>query len=166
MVYTLQEATKYRESFFGLYTELEQWHEDQIDEVKENGFLRSPLGRIRHLPLIHSPNYEARSKDERRAINSKTQGTLSDMCIYAASLIEADPEIHEDDFNVRGSTHDSLYGYVREDGAKELVSAAAKIAGNLPLRSEFGWKHQIPFPVDGSLGTTMGNLEEFQLLVA
>mgnify|MGYP005849423281 CR=1 FL=1 len=72
---TYPEAEKIRNDFFALYPGLTAYHERQREIVKFAAMVRSPLGRIRHLPTIRSWDRAVRSKAERQAINCVTEDT-------------------------------------------------------------------------------------------
>ena len=53
------------------------FHDRQKNLVNLHEEVRSPLGRIRHLPTIRSKDQEVKSKAERQAINSPIQIAVS-----------------------------------------------------------------------------------------
>jgi len=92
---TMDQSYTFRENFFDMYPVLPDWHEEYVNMAHDYGYVRSPLGRIRHLPLIQSSDWGVRSKQERQAINSPIQATLSDMALM--TMIEVDrqyPDLH------------------------------------------------------------------------
>lgn len=147
---TDQQAYDQREAFFQLYDRLPGWHTSAIAGARKYKSIRSPLGRIRHLPLIDSSNYTSRSKAERQAINSPIQATLSDMVQLAMVLI--DREFGDSPIQMFLMTHDSLALYVPEDDALEWARRIKDIMENLPLAKDFGWKPKLRFPADAQLG--------------
>jgi DNA polymerase I-like protein with 3'-5' exonuclease and polymerase domains len=58
VIMTLEEATKRRDGFFAKYSRLLEWHAESKAFAHARGFIRSPLGRVRHLPLINSKDRE------------------------------------------------------------------------------------------------------------
>ncbi len=160
---TLEEATKDREAFFQTYPGLLTWHSKYRNLVHKQGFVRSPLGRIRHLPHIYSSDREIRAKAERQAINSPVQATGSDLPLLAAGLWEAEPENQKTEVEIVGGTHDSLYGYVPEDGAVERLAPLKHLMENLPVTELFGWKPQLSFPVDMEIGPTLADLKKVKI---
>ena len=161
---SLAEAEAFKDGFFDSYPGLIDWHERQVRLAKRDKFVRSPLGRVRHLPLIDSPDSETRHKAERNAINSPVQATLSDLCIWSAHQLELATDLTDERvFHCVGSTHDALYGYARESDAVERVREAARIMASLPLRDTFGWDHQLDFPVEAELGENWGDMRELSL---
>jgi DNA polymerase I-like protein with 3'-5' exonuclease and polymerase domains len=147
VVMTMEEAENAHKAFFDLYPRLLTWHAKSIQHARQHLMVRSPLGRIRHLPLIRSNDSATRSYAERQAINSPVQGTLSDLCLWAIAEIEREMGQTEE-VQVIGMTHDAAYGYVRADKAPELMYRVKTIMSTLPIKETFGWDHQIPFPVD------------------
>ena len=158
---TEEEAFEAREAFFALYPELIPWHNASIGFAKNHQHIRSPLGRVRHLPLINTSDSAVRSHAERQAINSPIQSCLSDMCLWSIGLL--DKEYGKfDELQLIGMTHDSVYGYVDETCAEQWVGRVANVMENLPFE-ELGWNPQLSFPVDTELGSNLANLKKVQL---
>ena len=147
---TLTQATDFSNAFFKEYPQLVTWHENSVKTAKKYGHVRSPLGRVRHLPLINSDDYGLRSQQERQCINSPIQCTLSDLGLLASSiLLERYPDLWLFLF-----THDELGFYV-PDTEVELWSARIKeVMENLPLKELFGWDHQLTFVADSEYSVT------------
>jgi len=165
---TLDEAKAIHAAFFALYYKLKPWHTRYRHLAHVDGQVRNPLGRLRHLPLIKSSDQEVVSRAERQAINSPIQGGLSDMCLWSVALAERYITPHAP-LQIIGATHDNIYGYVPE---KEAVSILAELIGimehlpfhELPEASEWGRRPvRLPFPVEVSVGPTMGDLEVLDL---
>lgn len=156
---TDQEAHNQREAFFELYPGLIVWHKTYQAHARRWGQVRSPLGRVRHLPLINSPDRMASSKAERQAINSPVQATLSDLTMY--TLVEFRKKYgNPDGCKFCLTTHDSLTAYMKDDEVDTWLPRVAHIMENLPLEKVFGWKPQIPFTVDAEVGTNFDNVVE------
>ena len=156
---TLEQATQFRESFFDMYPRLAEWHIETVQFAKRNKFVRSPLGRIRHLPLIDSSDMNTRSKQERQAINSPIQSTLSDLGLLAiAELNRLYPDLW-----VFGFTHDAVSAYIPENEVEAWAWRIKDVMENLPLKEKFGWDAALKFAVDVEVGDTMATLEEFKL---
>lgn len=151
------EAGAFRNGFFDTYPGLPTYHKEYKAFARRHGYVRSPLGRIRHLPLINSPRREEVSKAERQAINSPIQSTLSDLLIWSVS------DSVKDGWNQEapcfGVCHDAGYRYVLEDRVEEHVKRAVHGMENLNL-SKMGWTPQLQFTADAKVGPDMGNLVE------
>jgi len=106
---TEQEAAKIRNDFFTLYSGLTKYHDRQKKMVHLQEMVRSPLGRIRHLPMVKSWDNAVQSRAERQAINSPIQSCLSDMMLWAITLIEQE---YGQEVDIVGTVHDNLIAYV------------------------------------------------------
>jgi DNA polymerase I-like protein with 3'-5' exonuclease and polymerase domains len=144
---TLEQAEQARNEFFDLYSKLNDWHTDYKSFAKRWGHVRSPLGRVRHLPLITSRDRQAASKAGRNAVNSPVQSCLSDMMQYAMVLMDREYP----DLQMFLMTHDSIAIYVPTDEATIWAKRLKGIMDNLPLKKEFGWDHQLPFVADAEV---------------
>lgn len=72
-------AKKYIENYFIKYPKIKDFMEKNISYAKENGFVKSYFGRIRHIPEIKSSNKTVVKFGERVAMNMPLQGTASDI---------------------------------------------------------------------------------------
>lgn len=158
---TLEKAAEFRTGFFDTYPGLVSYHKWSKNSAKENGWVRGPLGRLRHLPLIDSPFSDVRSKAERQAINSPVQGTLSDMLLWSIALERAAGLA--DTCPCFGAIHDAVYNYVPEDKAEEYAVQHLDIMQNLPF-NKLDWEPQLFFNADAKLGPNMAQLKKFEPL--
>jgi DNA polymerase I-like protein with 3'-5' exonuclease and polymerase domains len=157
---TSAQAREYLSGFFDLYPNLRGYHDRQRAFAREHGFVISPLGRIRHLPLIRSSDQYTRGREERRAINSPIQSTLSDLCVWSVARIE---EELGDEAGIVGMIHDQLHGYVDIDKAETLIPQIGQIMEELPYTEVFDWEPELSFPTDGTWGPTLGDMAKFKL---
>jgi DNA polymerase I-like protein with 3'-5' exonuclease and polymerase domains len=160
VVLSLAEAQELRDTFlFEQWTGLPRFHERMRTLVREQGWVRSPLGRIRHLPMIRSRDPEVRSRAERQAINSPIQSGLNDMMLMAIARIEAELG---DQVAIAIMTHDSVSGYVDEGRAEELIPQVQEIMATLPLH-ELGWQPELVFTAEGKLGPNLAQMKKLKL---
>lgn len=145
----IEEAHNQRVAFFELYSRLLEWHNEYKALARKCGFVRSPLGRVRHLPLITSSDREARSKAERQSINSPVQSCLSDM--MQMSMVAIDRE-YGDQVEMFLMTHDSVAMYIPLGEEVQWAKRCKAIMENLPLEKDFGWRSPLRFPVDAEVG--------------
>lgn len=158
---TLEKATHQRDTFFELYPGLPVYHTRYKNIASRLGYVQSPLGRVRHLPLINSRDREARSKAERQAINSVIQATLSDLA--QLTLVEFKKSYGTPDgCRFCMTTHDSLTAYVREDEVELWGHRVKDLMENLPLQKLFGWKPQLTFTADWEMGPNMADMVEMK----
>lgn len=155
----LEEAAKFRNGFFETYHKLPVYHKDYKAFAKKNGYVVSPLGRMRHLPLINSVKGDVRATAERQSINSPVQGCLSDMLIWAISIshqrgwFESSPCF--------GAIHDAKYTYIPEDNHEFYIERELEVMESLPFE-KVGWKPQLVFTADAKFGKTMADLKEYE----
>lgn len=142
---TEEEALQARNVFFELFPRLLEWHEECKNIARMYGSIRSPLGRIRHLPLINSKDKGARAQAERQAVNSCIQATLSDLCQLA--MIELD-KLYGEQLHIFLMCHDSLSFYLKSGEELEWAKRVKFSMEGLPITELFGWKPPITFTVD------------------
>ncbi len=76
---SIAEAKKYITNYKTRYSGMNDYLENTKEKAKEDGFVRTLYGRIRHIPELRSPNYNIRSFGERAASNAPIQGTAADI---------------------------------------------------------------------------------------
>lgn len=162
--FSLSQAQEYYDQFFDLYPGISAYHEFQKKWVKKHKSVRSPLGRIRHLPLIDSPRKDIRAQQERRSVNAPTQSTLSDMMLWSFAECEVQMSEAYDQGWIQpfSAIHDAGYDYLLEDKAEELIKQQVEIMENLPFH-KVGWSPSLTFKADAKLGPNMGDMEELKL---
>jgi DNA polymerase I-like protein with 3'-5' exonuclease and polymerase domains len=154
---TLHAAELFRNGFFETYPGLLTYHSEYKNRAKRFGCVYSPLGRIRHLPMISSPNRMERSKAERQAINSPVQSTLSDMLVWSVALEhKAGLSITAPCF---GACHDAAYNYVPENRSIQVARDHVEVMENLPFHL-VGWSPQLKFVADAKIGPNMADLDK------
>lgn len=166
---TADESKVYRANFFKQYNGLPRWHEQVRQLAHMQGFVTSPLGRVRRLPDIFSKDRGKSAEAERQAINSPVQGMGSDILLLAlAELMQTTPirnKKHECDltrFDCMGTVHDAGLFEVDEDYLEEFIPKAKAIFQKpKALRTVFGFKPPIPIVADVSIGDSWG--EEIEL---
>lgn len=147
---TLDEAQRFRERFFGMFDELLPWFDRQRHEVRENGYVVSPIGRRRRLPAIYSDDEYERWEAERQAINSPVQSFASDLTLWGFT------KLHEAGLNFVqpvGLVHDALLAYVREDRLREGVEAIRETMLDVRgLEQDLGCRVTVPLKVEVKVG--------------
>lgn len=155
-----KQAEEFRTGFFNTYPGLLTYHDQYKRYARRHGRVYSPLGRVRHLPLINSRFSDIRSKAERQAINSPVQGTLSDMMLWAIAIE------HQlgwmDDAPCFGSIHDAGYNYIPEDNHVHYARRVVEVMENLPFE-RIGWAPQLKFTADAKVGPNMADLKKLKL---
>jgi DNA polymerase I-like protein with 3'-5' exonuclease and polymerase domains len=160
IVFTEEEAQQIQNAFFRLYSALRGWHGANRQYVRDNGFVRSLDGRVRHLPSVNSDDEAIASGAERMAINSPVQGFGSDLGLIALRIL-----VDTVSFSlVRpiGFIHDAIVCLVPEAKAKEAAAAVKQVMENLPLRKMFGLQLPVPIVADASVGHTLADTIEIK----
>ena len=82
--------------------------DDTVEYARENGYVKTLLGRRRNLRDINSKNGLSRSNAERMAINTPIQGTAADMIKIA--MINIQKQLEEDQYKSKMilQVHDEL----------------------------------------------------------
>ena len=157
---SIKECEDFQTAFFKEYPRIQAWQQESKDYAHEHMGIRSPLGRIRHLPLINSRDRKLMASAERMSVNSPIQCTLSDFGLLAAA------ELHEryPDLWLFNFVHDELAFYVPEDHVQGWAIKIAEVMENLPIEELFGWKMQLQMTVDAEYSVTnMAECKEMEL---
>jgi DNA polymerase-1 len=154
------EAQAFRRAFFDEFPDLVVWHARQRKLAHTYGRVESPMGRVRHLPDIYSPDRGVQSEAERQAINSPVQAFASDMC--ALSLVILAKKFRS--LGIRaypiGTVHDAVNWEIHEDDLCMALPQIKYTMENLPLEQLFGVYVDVPIVADCKLGTRWGQAKE------
>ncbi|QWS69855.1 DNA polymerase I [Vibrio phage vB_VpS_PG28] len=162
VILTGKQAKDTRNNFFDTYSGLPAWHESCVQQARATGCIRSPLGRIRHLPMIHARDSSLRSQAERQSINSGIQSTLSDMLILA--MAEFNKKYGRvDECRFWAMIHDAILCYVKIEHLDYWVATIQEIMENLPLQEYFGWETNVDFLADAEYSTeNLASMKEWK----
>lgn len=158
--FTEDEAQAIRRAFFEQFSGLQSWHARQRRLVNNNRRVQNPIGRVRHLPDIDSPEMFVRGEAERQAINSPVQSFGSDLCML--SLIEIDRKFKAEQvaaFTI-GTVHDALMFEVRDDHVGLAMPIIKDTMEHLPLEKKFGCYLDVPIIADIKVGSHWGDAKE------
>jgi len=152
---TLEEAEAARNLFFKGYPKLIPWHNRQRRLAHRYKAVRSPLGRLRHLPDITSADEMVRQEAERQAINSPVQSTASDLML--ASLVQLHKILPQKHIKIVGTVHDSLLFEVNEDYVDKYAPVVKEVMEDLDrVKHTFGADITVPIIVDIEYGSHWG----------
>lgn len=155
------EAMAARKAYFDLYPKLLPWHARQRRLVNEYGRVQSPLGRVRHLPDIYSPDQGVRAEAERQAINSPVQGFASDMAVL--SMVEINRQFRQKNIagNCLGLVHDAINYEIRDDHLPRALPIIKDVMEDMDLvYKRFGAVVDIPIVADVAVGRWWGEKKE------
>jgi DNA polymerase I-like protein with 3'-5' exonuclease and polymerase domains len=158
-----EESRAFREAFFGQFPMLLRWHARQRQLVSKYKRVESPLGRVRHLPDIDSPNQGVRSEAERQAINSPVQSFASDMALLSMVRITREFQRRGMRAHPIGTVHDAINWEVPEHEMAEALPLIKDGMENLPLRQQFGVNLDVPIVADLKAGFRWGGATELSV---
>ena len=131
----------YKKEFAGI----NQYMDDTINFARENGFVKTLMGRKRWLKDINSSNFTVRGFAERNAINSPIQGTAADMIKLAMIKIHHAMKKEKLQSKMLLQVHDELvFDALREelDILKPLIlenmKSALILPNDVPVEAELG----------------------------
>ncbi|MBI5827746.1 MAG: DNA polymerase I [Deltaproteobacteria bacterium] len=76
---TVNEATRYIESYFSHYGKVKEFIDATVEEARRRGYTTTMFGRRRFIPELKSPVEQTVRLGHRLAINTPIQGTAADM---------------------------------------------------------------------------------------
>lgn len=82
------EAKEMTQAYFARFPSVRAYIHKVIEEGREQGYVRTILGRRRYMPALRSSNYMLRSAAEREATNAPLQGSAADIMKLAMVRIE------------------------------------------------------------------------------
>lgn len=155
-----EEAQAFRIAFFAEFPDLLPWHARQRKLAHAYGRVETPMGRVRHLPDIYSPDRGVMAEAERQAINSPVQGFASDMC--ALSMVILAKEFREQGIPAYpiGTVHDAVNWEVESRAVTVALPRIKYVMENLPLADLFNIEVDIPIVADCKVGTRWGGASE------
>jgi uracil-DNA glycosylase family 4 len=148
---TMAEAEVSREKYFAMFPDLLKWHERQRRMVHTHQQVHSPLGRVRHLPDVMSPENSVRMEAERQAINSPVQSCASDLTLFA--MIQIQKFLKPSEAAMVMTLHDGIGFEIREDKVDYYAPRIKEAMENLPIQRTFGTRLSVPIVAEVEWGT-------------
>lgn len=154
------EAQAFRKAFFDMFPGLLPWHAAMRRFAHKFGYVVSPIGRVRHLPDIHSHDAGVAHEAERQAINSPVQGFASDMALWSMVRIKHEFEKRRLVATPIGAVHDAVNLEIPADEMAEALPIIKHVMENLPLERYFGVEMNVPIIADVKAGARWGGATE------
>ena len=136
-------AAEYIQSYLARYPGVRDYLEQTKQSARENGYVETMFGRIRHIPEISSKNKNLQAFGERVAMNTPIQGAAADLIKLA--MIRTDEMLRDAGLKARLilQIHDELIIEAPTDEAeraKEILRTAMQGAAELkvPLQVDIG----------------------------
>ena len=150
------EAEAVRRGFFNDYPELLSWHDRQRRLARKHGRVQNPIGRIRHLPDIHSKDRAVQGEAERQAINSPVQSFASDLMLLA--LIRLHEMMPPQEAVIVGTVHDSILSEIRDDVVPLWKKTIKEVMEDMThVKRKFGTEVTVPIVADIEVGSHWGD---------
>ncbi len=161
---SLDKVQDFVQRYYALFPRIQKWRDRTVKEAHENGFVRTPLGRIR---------WVTRDTKYNRIINFPVQGTASDG--FKMSLIEMHERLEDLDAKIVHVIHDEVIVEARENQAEDvsgivkrcMEDAMNKLIPNVPfkvkpeIRSAWGMPKNLDSATGGKTGR--GIIRDLQL---
>ena len=144
---SVNRAQAYIDKYLAEFSGIADYMERIKQQAKNDGFVRTSLGRIRYIRELSSSNYNIRSFGERAALNTPIQGTAAD--IIKLAMIKVDEELKKQQLESKLilQVHDELI----VDAVKE---EADKVAELLKYTMEHVAELKVPLVANVSQGKT------------
>ena len=123
------------DAYLARYRGVRRFLDETIEAAREQGFVRTHLGRRRYLPDLRSRNRTLRNAAERMAVNSVIQGTAADLIKKAMVAVDAAVSAERLPAQMILQVHDELVFEVPEAEVQRVGSRVRELMeGVLPLR--------------------------------
>jgi len=156
--FTEREAQRIRVGFFQKYRSLAPWHNAMRQFATDHKMVRSYTGRIRHLPMIDSPEEYIQQEAGRQSINSPVQETGSSLGVMALGRI--DEEVDPEALLPVGFIHDAVVAYVKKEYLDWGLRTLKEYMQTTPMKDWFGRELKTPIVADVGFGLNLGEIHE------
>jgi len=145
------QATSFIENYFKMYSSVNSFIQNTIQNAEQTGFIQTILGRKRPILNINSKNKVEKSAAERIAINSPVQGSAADIVKKAMCDISEELEKTESPARLLLQVHDELIFECPDD--EKIISKTIEIIKN---KMENCIKLNVPLRVSVEYGKNWG----------
>jgi len=122
------EAREIIENYFEEFPTIRSYMDSNIQFAKENGYVKTIMGRRRYLRDINSGNQTVRGFAERNAINAPIQGSAAD--VIKIAMINIQKELKGMRSKMLMQVHDELVFDAHKDELKELELIVRELMEN------------------------------------
>ena len=141
-------ARDFLKEFHKAFPDLESFIEQSKESARKNGYIETLFGRRRYLPNINSSDKKQSAADERKAVNSRIQGSASDLVKLTMLKLDQALDKTKIDAEILLQIHDELIFQVRNDDeslndfirllVREMNSCGSVIKTKLPIKVKKG----------------------------
>ena len=151
--FTPDEGQKFIDNYFSKYPGIRDYLDSVKRQVREDGYVATPLGRRRYIPEINASNFNVRQGAERAAVNMPIQGGAAD--IMKLAMIKVHKRLGESGLRTRLllQVHDELMFEAPMGELDAVTNLVTEEMSNAMAMS-------VPLKVDVKTGPNWGDLEQ------
>ncbi len=138
---SVKEADRYIKDYLHLYSGIDRYMREVVEQAKRDGYVTTLFGRRRYLPELSSSNKNLRAFGERVARNMPIQGTAAD--IIKIAMIRVFRRLRQEQLQARLilQVHDELIVEAPEQEAAQVAALLSEemeraVSLSLPLTAE------------------------------
>ena len=142
-----KEADRYIKDYLKLYSGIDDYMKNTVEQAKTVGYVTTMFGRRRYLPELASSNHTLRAFGERVARNMPIQGTAAD--IIKIAMIKVYDRLRKENMKARLilQVHDELIVEAPEEEAEKAAKLISEEMQNAVQLS-------VPLTADAGIGKT------------
>ena len=142
-----KEADRYIKDYLKLYSGIDDYMKNTVEQAKTVGYVTTMFGRRRYLPELASSNHNLRAFGERVARNMPIQGTAAD--IIKIAMIKVYDRLRKENMKARLilQVHDELIVEAPEEEAEKAAKLISEEMQNAVQLS-------VPLTADAGIGKT------------
>ncbi|MFN2260995.1 MAG: DNA polymerase I [Psychroflexus sp.] len=144
------ESKELIETYYKTYPKLRDFIDEQVEFARENGYVKTVMGRRRYLKDINAKNNVVRSAAERNAVNAPVQGSAAD--IIKVAMINIHEAMLKNNYKSKMllQVHDELIFDAHKDELNKLQAL---------VRDKMENAFKLEVPLDVEIGTGQNWLE-------
>ncbi len=143
-----KQAELFIQNYFENFPEIKVFMDQQIQDAKTLGYVKTILNRRRYIPEVNADNYQVREFGKRMAMNAPIQGSAADLLKKAMVLIDQAFETKHLKAKLLLQIHDELVINVPVDEIEIVEKIVIEYM-------ETAIKFSVPLKVDGSFGDNL-----------
>ncbi|KAF8821425.1 Dna polymerase I domain-containing protein [Cardiosporidium cionae] len=171
------EATKFRSEFLSFFPEISQLIKNVVEAARFSSFVTTIQGRRRYLEDLHSIDTAKRSEAERFAVNTKIQGSASDL--MKVSMLRVQTELHSTTWSgsppaILLTLHDEMLLECHQNDIPRVAhllrecmttNHPLEVPLSIKLRKGYRWGSLEPFnPLKTNASTRASEMSKFNLV--
>ena len=154
--FSAEEGKAFIDTYFTNYPGIRGYIEGIKEQVKQDGYVETLMGRRRRINEVHSSNFHTRAAGERMAVNMPIQGTAADIVKIAMINIQQRMGANKMRSKMILQVHDELIFEVPRD---ELGQMQAIITELMPTAVPPDVGFVVPLEVEMKVGDNWGDME-------